>query len=635
MTAQDVASQPCKPANKGDVMDEPCKKQQRECEPNVQQVSQVNKLSASTEDNQKLIQKRQEVWNAIKDLKPIDELGYKPTTRYIESTKASVLHPFIEDNQVLIVAGSFFGDEGKGKTVDAIADHHLVKIVARVNSGENAGHTVVTEAGLKYHFHLCPSGVLTPGKTNCVGPECVMDPVSFMQKEISQLINNSVPYKDSLVVGNCHLVCPHHKLLDLMNAWSCPNMSTLQGMAPVHSSKAKRRGLRMDHLFEERGAATRRLEQDLSDYWSALKNLGIDEDRLYEVAAANPKMQKHVLDFVKAADKAKYVFDLYDQWVVNSAEFPRCGDVSHLLQSAVKAGDRVLLEGPQAYFLSNSTEKFWESGTSAQTNASGILAASQINPQNLKVAIINIHKTPGSTRGGFAGACATSFVPQAHFSSIGAKAADFRAMSLDWRDVSKKYFETVQSNGLVKPEIYSNSTGDYDLGTAMAAASVIHPSHMEFGVTTGNPRIVGFFDCVAHAEVMAAQGPYCSISALDRGDDYDQYGVCIAYIFQHPEGKSMVSNGRTFESGTIIRAGEQLPTQAILYHCYPIIKIVNGWRDTPLYARSDWWKRRASPVELPGPVCELLDIIEHFSGSQVISIGNGPKGEDIIYIKKL
>jgi len=405
-------------------------------------------------------------------------------------------------------------------------------------------------------------------------------------------------------------------------------------MAPVHSSKAKRRGLRMDHLFEERKESTKRLERDLIDYWAALKNLGITEKKLYSVACQNKKMQKHVLDFILAKNKAKYVFDLYDHWIVNNPAFPVRGDVSHMMRSAVQAGDRVLLEGPQSFFLSNSTEKFWDSGTSAQTNAAGILAASQINPQNLDMAIINIHKTPGSTRGGFAGACATSFVPQAHFSTIGATATDFKAMELEWRDVSKQYFQAVQANGLVKPEIYTNSTGEYDLGTAMAAASVIHPTHMEFGVTTGNPRIVGFFDCVAHAEVMAAQGPYCSISALDRGDDYDQYGVCVAYVFQHPEGKSMYSNGREFKSGTVIRAGEQLPTQAILYYCYPIVKVIEGWRDTPLFARGDWWKNRMSPVELPGPVCEMLDIIEHFTGSKVISIGNGPKGDDIVYIER-
>jgi adenylosuccinate synthase len=596
--------------------------------------TQPNKLLASTEANQKLIANRHAVWEGIKDIERIPELDYKPTGRYVESSKEKVLHPLIENNQVLIVAGAFFGDEGKGKTVDAIAGHPLVKVVARVNSGENAGHTVVTEAGIEYHFHLCPSGVLTPGKVNCVGPECVMDPVSFMKKEISQLTQNGVPYKDSLFIGNCHLVCPHHKLLDLMSAWSSPNMSTLQGMAPVHSSKAKRRGLRMDHIFQERDVAAKWLEKDLVDYWAALKNIGVDETKLLEVAKQNKKMQPHVLDFILAKDKAAYVLDLYDKWIVNNPEFPQRGDVSHILRSAVKEGKRVLLEGPQAYFLSNSTEKFWDSGTSAQTNAAGILAASQINPQGLNVAIINIHKTPGSTRGGFAGACATSFLPQEHFSSIKATADDFKAMQLDWRDVSQKYFKTVQTNGLVKPALYSNTTGEYDLGTAMAAASVIHPTHKEFGVTTGNPRIVGFFDCVAHAEVMAAQGPYCSISALDRGDDYDEYGVCIAYVFRHPEGKSMVCNGRTFASGTIIRAGEQLPTQAILYHCYPIVKVVRGWRDTPLYARGAWWKERKQPADLPAPVCEMLDIIEHFTGSKVVSIGNGPKGGDIIYIER-
>eukprot|EP01050_Picozoa_sp_SAG11_P017062 SAG11_NODE_2408_length_3396_cov_2.260843_7_plen_183_part_00 len=137
---------------------------------------------------------------------------------------------------------------------------------------------------------------------------------------------------------------------------------------------------------------------------------------------------------------------------------------------------------------------------------------------------------------------------------------------------------------MVKPGTYTNATGSYDLGVAMAAATCIHPSHQEFGVTSGKyvppftvlvsagrscrshflacghaaaaavspdkqntvivllrragtrcagrPRVVGFFDCVMQAELIACQGPYCSISALDRGDDYDEYGVCIAYVFQ-------------------------------------------------------------------------------------------------------
>lgn len=207
-------------------------------------------------------------------------------------------------------------------------------------------------------------------------------------------------------------------------------------------------------------------------------------------------------------------------------------------------------------------------------------------------------------------------------------------MQLDWRDVSRRYFGSIQPNGLLEPALYTNATGTYDLGVAMAAATCIHPSHREFGVTSGRPRVVGFFDCVAQAEVMQVQGPYCSISAFDRGDDYDEYAVCVAYVFVHPRGEKMTSNGRVFASGTVIKAGEQLPTQQILHYCQPIVKKVAGWRDTPIFARSEWWRKQQHPVVLPTPVCELLDIIEHFTGTKVISIGNGPRGDEIIYIKR-
>merc|ERR1719215_1193547 len=107
-----------------------------------------------------------------------------------------------------------------------------------------------------------------------------MDPVSFMEKEVAQLTRDNVDYMDRLFVGNVHIVCPHHKLLDLMNSWKAPNLSTIMGMAPIHASKAKRKGLRMDHLFNDRADARRRLEADLFDYYGTVKNLGITEAQL-------------------------------------------------------------------------------------------------------------------------------------------------------------------------------------------------------------------------------------------------------------------------------------------------------------------------------------------------------------------
>jgi adenylosuccinate synthase len=591
------------------------------------------RLEADWGCNLELVADRQAIYKQIKDLERIPELNYIPSAKYVESSVEAVLHPLVKRANCMMVAGAFFGDEGKGKTVDAIAVHPKVKMVARVNSGENAGHTVFSPDGTKYAFNLCPSGLLTPGKINAIGPECVMDPVSFMLKEISQLTRDGVEYKDRLFIGDVHIVCPHHKLLDLMNSWKNPNLSTLMGMAPVHSSKAKRKGLRMDHLFNGKDAFAKQLKADLVDYEAMTKQLGITEEELFAAAEKNPKIQPHVLQFIKADDKAEYLYNLYDKYVMSNPEFPPRADVSHMLRKTLQDGGKVLLEGPQSFWLSNAAEKFWDSGTSAHTCAAGMLSASRLNVFGLRTCIINIHKTPGSSRVG-SGANPVSFVPQDYFSKTDSTCVDFEAMKLDWRDVSKQFFSSINDNGILEPKTYTNDTGKYDLGVAMACATCIHKSHGEFGVTSGRPRVVGFFDCVAHAECMANQGPYCSISAFDRGDDYDEYGVCIAYVFAHPEGKSMMCNGRTFESGTIIKAGEQLPTQAILKHCQPIIKKVAGWRATPIFARGDWWQNREKPIQLPSPVCELIDIIEHFTGCRVISIGNGPKGDEIIYIKR-
>eukprot|EP01050_Picozoa_sp_SAG11_P017060 SAG11_NODE_2408_length_3396_cov_2.260843_5_plen_123_part_00 len=99
------------------------------------------------------------------------------------------------------------------------------------------------------------------------------------------------------------------------------------------------------------------------------------------------------------------VLNLYKEYVVDNADFPVRTDVSHMLRETIQSGGKILLEGPQSFWLSNAAEKFWDSGTSACTGASGMLAASRIPLSNLKSVAINIHKTPGSSRVGCAPAC--------------------------------------------------------------------------------------------------------------------------------------------------------------------------------------------------------------------------------------
>jgi len=84
------------------------------------------------------------------------------------------------------------------------------------------------------------------------------------------------------------------QVLDLIRSWRAPNLSTLQGMAPVHASKAARRGLRLDHLFNQRDGpqgAIARLETDLADYWGALAHQKLSEATLLELARSNTKIQ--------------------------------------------------------------------------------------------------------------------------------------------------------------------------------------------------------------------------------------------------------------------------------------------------------------------------------------------------------
>eukprot|EP01061_Rhynchopus_euleeides_P012594 TRINITY_DN22268_c0_g3_i1.p1 TRINITY_DN22268_c0_g3~~TRINITY_DN22268_c0_g3_i1.p1 ORF type:complete len:654 (+),score=279.32 TRINITY_DN22268_c0_g3_i1:76-1962(+) len=585
--------------------------------------------------SRRLFDSRQALHQSLTNL-PVDAgLGYCSTAQYDASTKEDVLHPIIDNNDLIFVAGAFFGDEGKGKTVDAIAHHPKVQIVVRVNSGENAGHTVFDSQGRKYVFHLAPSGLLIPGKINLVGPESVMDPISFFRKEVSQLVRNDIDYHDRLFIGNCHVVTPYHKLLDLL--LSGANASTLKGMSFVHSSKVKKRGIRMDHLYNDRKVAEGRLRKDMEDYFACLERLKLSEqDVLNECKKANrdgvQRVPQYIMDFVTAKDKVSYLMDLYEAEVVQNAKFPKRGDVSHIIRETLSSGKKVLVEGPQSYWLSNAAEKFWESSTSAQTCAGGLAACCRYNISQYRVAVLNIHKAPGSSRVGV-GANPSSFVPQDFFSrnsidTLRDLPPGTFDTAEDFQVVHRKWMDSVQPNGVVAPDLING----WDLGAAMAIAS--SETHGECGATTKKPRVTGLFDCVAHAEVNQVQGPYLSISALDRGDVYDKLGLIVGYVYQHPAGRTTVTNGRVLKNQDVIRPGDALPTEEAMKHCHPIVKILPGWKDTPLYAGGSWWKSRSPRDPLPKNVCNFLGNIEHFTGAKVISIGNGPKGDQIIYIQK-
>jgi adenylosuccinate synthase len=569
---------------------------------------------------------------AIADIARLPELDQPAeSTTYAEVPLQEALYPIVDKHQVLIVAGAYFGDEGKGKTVDALAKHPKCTCIARTNSGENAGHTVFDSQGRKYVFHLAPSGLLLEGKRNFVGSECVMDPISFMRKEVAQLQKHTIDYKSRLFIGNVHIVTPFHKLLDML--LSAANSSTLKGMSPIHGSKVTKRGIRLDHIFNDEATLRRRLAKDLETYEAVLlRKKFTDDDVLKQAQGYNadgvPRIPDYVMEFAVAKDKVSFLVDLYYREVRDNADFPPRCDVHHELRAALDRGEKILLEGPQSYWLSNAREKFWESSTSADTSAGGLVATAQYNFQKYTSVVFNVHKAPASSRVGI-GANPSAYVPQDYFSSQNIQTLKDlpENMCTDFNAIQALYGKAVRANGIVEPLEYTDSTGTYNIGVAMAIASSRH--HGECGATTLKPRCCGLFDCVAHFEVNAVQGPYLSISAVDRGDDYDELGVTIAYIYHDPSNRQVSCNGRIYKNGDIIRAGDPFPSEAALFHCYPIVKKIQGWRDSPIFA-----KKRAAGTPLPRGVCDFVATVEHFTKATVLSIGNGPEGSNIIYLKR-
>jgi adenylosuccinate synthase len=150
----------------------------------------------------------------------------------------------------LVVVGAQWGDEGKGKAVDFLADK--AELVLRYSGGANAGHTVVVE-GQTYKFHLVPSGVLNPGKTVVLGIGMVVD-LATLFEELSQLEQAGIPWKGRVLLSDrAHLVLPRYKEMDQKRDHARPRPlgTTGRGIGITYALKAFREGIRVADLFEK------------------------------------------------------------------------------------------------------------------------------------------------------------------------------------------------------------------------------------------------------------------------------------------------------------------------------------------------------------------------------------------------
>jgi len=258
--------------------------------------------------------------------------------------------------KVDVILGLQWGDEGKGKVVDYLAEHY--DIVARFQGGPNAGHTLHLQ-GKKHVLHTVPSGIFHPHIVNLIGNGVVVDPV-VLQRELEQLEHqgNVAIGNRLLVARKAHLILPTHRWLDMASEAHKGQEkigSTLKGIGPTYMDKTGRNGLRVGDL--EQAGFRRRYE--------ALKRKHLDLLRLYPT-----------IPFDLEAAEA--------EWFAGIASLQSLSlvDGEYYLNDALRQGKRILAEGAQGAMLDIDFGTY-PFVTSSNTISAGVCTGLGIAPQRI------------------------------------------------------------------------------------------------------------------------------------------------------------------------------------------------------------------------------------------------------------
>ena len=151
----------------------------------------------------------------------------------------------------IVIVGAQWGDEGKGKITDLLAER--ADVIVRFQGGNNAGHTIVRGDEV-YKLHLMPSGILYPGKLCLIGNGVVIDP-KVVTEEIVELTRRGIDVSGLRISANAHLIMPYHKLLDQEGEARLGKLqigTTRRGIGPAYADKAARLGIRVQDLLDEK-----------------------------------------------------------------------------------------------------------------------------------------------------------------------------------------------------------------------------------------------------------------------------------------------------------------------------------------------------------------------------------------------
>ena len=422
---------------------------------------------------------------------------------------------------VKAVVGANWGDEGKGKITDMLAEK--ADIIVRFQGGPNAGHTIVNNYG-KFALHTLPSGVFYNHTTSVIGNGVALN-IPILMKEIKSITDRNVPMPKILVSDRAQMVMPYHILFDQYEEERLGGKSfgsTKSGIAPFYSDKYAKIGFQVSELFDEE------LLQEKVQRVSEMKNVILEH--LYH---------KPMIDPAELLNTLHEYRDMIAPFVC---------DVSAFLDKALKEGKTILLEG-QLGTMKDPDHGIYPMVTSSSTLAAYGAIGAGIPPYEIKQIVT---------------------VSKAYSSSVGA--------------------------GAFVSEIFGDEADELRHRGGDGG---------EFGATTGRPRRMGWFDCVATKYGCRLQGATdVAFTVLDALGYLDEIPVCVGYEI---DGEVTTDFPVTYK----------------LEKAKPVLKKLPGWKcDIRGIRNFD---------ELPENCRKYVEFIEEQIGFPITMVSNGPGREDIIY----
>lgn len=255
----------------------------------------------------------------------------------------------------VVVVGAQWGDEGKGKITDFLAES--AEVVARYQGGNNAGHTIVFD-GNRYKVHLIPSGIFYRDKICVLGNGMVLNPEALVE-ELDYLKSHGVSLDNLRISDRAHLIMPYHIKLDVVEETRKGKGkigTTGKGIGPAYMDKAARIGIRVGDLMEP--------------------------DRFAEILKRNLDEKNRLLE--RVYETSGFSFDeIYDKYLSLGEKFlPYVTDTSVVLNEAIDQGRRVLFEGAQGVML-DIDQGTYPFVTSSNPVAGGVCIGSGVGPTKI------------------------------------------------------------------------------------------------------------------------------------------------------------------------------------------------------------------------------------------------------------